>query len=97
MFNKNDNFKPIVVLKETVGSDRRGLPNSFLNRFIKIRVKDVSKGVKIRYLQEKYKSIGIDNKKLWGYIERVLETSPKVKIEDLEFVCSLYSKDDNFL
>lgn len=54
VFIKNPSFKAIVVLKETGGSDRRGLPNSFLNRFIKIRVKDVSKGVKIKYLKNKY-------------------------------------------
>jgi midasin len=33
---KHPNFKPIVVLKYTSGNERKGLPNSFLNRFVKV-------------------------------------------------------------
>lgn len=33
---------------------RRGLPNSFLNRFVKVRVRDVDISVKVRYLKSKY-------------------------------------------
>ena len=56
MFVKKNGFRPIVVIKETEGVGRRGLPNSFLNRFIKIRVKDVSVAVKMNYLKDKYMS-----------------------------------------
>lgn len=95
MFTKNHKFKPIVVLKQTPGCDRRGLPNSFLNRFIKIRVKDVSNDIKMKYLQKKYK---VENSyrnydDLWNYISKVLMQNPKTKIESLEYVCELYNKD----
>lgn len=46
-FTKHPEFRSVVVIKETSSSDRRGLPNSFLNRFIKIRVKNVSTNVKL--------------------------------------------------
>ena len=39
---KHPNFKPVVVLKYTNGNERKGLPNSFLNRFVKICVDDVA-------------------------------------------------------
>ena len=32
----------MVVLKYTAGNERKGLPNSFLNRFVKICVENVS-------------------------------------------------------
>lgn len=37
-----------------MGNDRKGLPNSFLNRFIKLRIKDVNQNIKKKYLFRKY-------------------------------------------
>ena len=49
-FYKASTFKPVVVLRSERGSGRKGLPNSFLNRFVKIAVPAVRTEVKLNYL-----------------------------------------------
>ena len=55
---KHEEFKPMVVLKYSAGSERKGLPNSFLNRFVKVCIADVSLETKITYLKSKYLQVG---------------------------------------
>lgn len=55
---KHEQFKPMVVLKYTAGSERKGLPNSFLNRFVKVCIADVSLETKLSYLKAKYPRVG---------------------------------------
>jgi midasin len=38
-FHKASTFRPVVVLKTKVEGDRKMLPNSFLNRFVKLHIK----------------------------------------------------------
>lgn len=53
-FYKVNSFKPIIVLKQKTGNGRKGLPNSFLNRFVKLSIPNIDIDVKINYLQTKY-------------------------------------------
>ena len=40
-FYKVNSFKPIVVLRHETGNGRKGLPNSFLNRFVKLFIPNI--------------------------------------------------------
>jgi hypothetical protein len=53
-FHKAASFRGVVVLRKEGGNGRRGLPNSFLNRFVKVYVPDVNSEMQLQYLVSKY-------------------------------------------
>ncbi len=59
-FHKAPSFKPIVVLRHETGHGRKGLPNSFLNRFVKLSIPHIAHDVKLAYLSQKYHSLQQD-------------------------------------
>lgn len=79
----------MVVLKYTAGSERKGLPNSFLNRFVKVCVQDVSLATKIKYLKGKYENVG---GKLVELLESILSKEKNYPIERLELLCQVCMK-----
>ncbi len=79
----------MVVLKYTAGNERKGLPNSFLNRFVKICVEDVSLGMKINYLKGKYSDVSA---KLIELLEKILQKEKNYPIERLELLCQICMK-----
>ena len=56
-FHKAATFKPIVILRNETGHGRKGLPNSFLNRFVKLSIPHVTLDVKLSYLFKRYPNL----------------------------------------
>lgn len=59
-FYKAPTFKGVVVLREEGGNGRKGLPNSFLNRFVKIYIPEVSHQKQLNFLIQKYQFLDQD-------------------------------------
>ena len=53
-FRKAESFSPVVLLRRDKGQGRKGLPNSFLNRFVKLAIPDVPVSTKIDYLTRRF-------------------------------------------
>lgn len=53
-FCKHPLFRPVVVLKTKIEGDRKMLPNSFLNRFVKLHLREFDCQLKVMYLRDKY-------------------------------------------
>lgn len=53
-FYKAETFQGVVVLRKEGGNGRKGLANSFLNRFVKIYVPEVATDLQLNYLTNKY-------------------------------------------
>lgn len=51
---KKQNWKPVVLLRTKIEGDRKMLPNSFLNRFVKLAIQKLSEAQTLHYLREKY-------------------------------------------
>jgi midasin (ATPase involved in ribosome maturation) len=84
-FHKAPSFKPIVVLRNETGHGRKGLPNSFLNRFVKLSIPHVTLDVKLGYLFSKYRSLSA-NERIVSLIRRLLEQQADISIENIEFI-----------
>lgn len=56
-FYKAKSFKPIVVLRNETGHGRKGLPNSFLNRFVKLSITNINIDIKFAFLTNRYSHI----------------------------------------
>jgi midasin len=61
-FHKAPTFKPIVILRNETGHGRKGLPNSFLNRFVKLSIPHVSQDVKLGYLFGRFPNLSKNDK-----------------------------------
>lgn len=70
-FYKSADFKGVVVLRKEGGSGRKGLANSFLNRFVKLYIPEVSHDQQLNYLARKYPSLN-ENIHLKNLIPRLL-------------------------
>lgn len=53
-FYKASTFQGVVVLRKEGGNGRKGLANSFLNRFVKIYVPEVAVDLQLSYLIQNY-------------------------------------------
>lgn len=73
---KHPQFKPMVVIKYQGGAERKGLPNSFLNRFVKVCVERVSVERKMEYFIRKYEGMSERLKELVERIVRKEESYP---------------------
>ena len=59
-FQKHADFKPVVILKTKIEGDRKMLPNSFLNRFVKLHLGEFTVSSQVRYLGEKYSAMPVE-------------------------------------
>jgi midasin len=92
-YRKAPSFRPVVVLKTKVEGDRKMLPNSFLNRFVKLHIRQFSHLQKIAYLRKHYH--GIDDEvvgKLTTYLEMLNGTPFEPQLIQLELFCSVLLK-----
>ena len=70
-FKKAASFRPVVVLRSEGGHGRKGLPNSFLNRFVKLAVPSLSADVKLSFLMGKYGILAEDSL-LLGVVRQII-------------------------
>jgi midasin (ATPase involved in ribosome maturation) len=68
-----------VVLRSEGGHGRKGLPNSFLNRFVKLAVPSLSIDVKLSFLMGKYANMAEDGL-LLGVVKQILEKEKTLPI-----------------
>lgn len=79
-FYKSANFKGVVVLRKEGGNGRKGLANSFLNRFVKIYIPEVSHQRQLDFLCQKYPCLETD-KYLITLIRKLLYEEKQMVIE----------------
>ena len=70
-FYKHEGFRPVVVLKNKVEGDRKMLPNSFLNRFVKLHLGEFKLGDQLAYLWGEYPSVPVE---IRTQVQQLLQT-----------------------
>ena len=89
-FHKADTFQGVVVLRKEGGNGRKGLANSFLNRFVKIYVPEVAVELQLEYLIGKYPFVD-QNEQVKQLLVKLLEEK-RVIIEQVEFIVQMANK-----
>ena len=90
-FEKHPEFKPVVVLKIKVEGDRKMLPNSFLNRFVKLHLSEFTIDNQMAYLHSQYPSMSTETLvTLSGVLHRLQAKGIAIKLKETELFCSVY-------
>ena len=77
-----------MVLRKEGGNGRKGLANSFLNRFVKLYIPQVHSDMQMSYLTQKYPYLSTDQP-LSQLVLQLLEEQKSIMIEQLEFIVQL--------